>query len=149
MPRMYKHHKPKRVEGRGLGERSTRLMEHIRDIRGDARHKARSVGMKKRAFGQSVASHLTMLRLYRGPSVSAAALERVLIRTLRPSGNRVGIGPPAVPKSAVAVRGPPQPWHRVPAPLLMRNRLRLLFLASLPSCIVRRRVLFVNCAKKN
>ena len=90
--------------GRGLGGGSTRLMEHIRDIRGDARHSARrragECRDKKRAFGQSDDSHLTMLRLCRGPSTSAAALERVLIRTLRPSGNRVGIGLPAVPKSA-------------------------------------------------
>ena len=101
-------------------------MEHIRDLRGDARHNARrragECRDKKRAFGQSDDSHLTTLRLYRGPSTSAAALERVLIRTLRPSGNRVGIGPPAVPKSAaVTVRGRPQPWRRTPAPLLRRN----------------------------
>ena len=83
--------------GKSLGGGSTRFMEHIRDIRGDARHNARrragECRDKKRAFGQSVASHLTMLRLYRGPSAAAAALERVLIRTLRPSGNRVGFGP--------------------------------------------------------
>ena len=51
---------------------------------------------------------------------SASTVDRPLIRTLRPSGNRVGIGP-TVPKSAVTVRGRPQPWHRVPAPLLMRH----------------------------
>ena len=48
-------------------------MEHVRDIRGDARHNARrragECRDKKRAFGQSVDSHLTMLCLYRGPSV--------------------------------------------------------------------------------
>ena len=111
---------------RGLGGGSTRLMEHIRDIRGDARHNARrragECRDKKRAFGQSDDSHLTMLCLFRGPSTSAAALERVLIRTLRPSGNRVGIGPPTVPKPATAtVRGRPPPWRPVPAPLLMRH----------------------------
>ena len=112
--------------GRNLGGGSTRFMEHIRDIRGDARHNARrragECQDKKRAFGQSDDSHLTMLRLYRGPSASAAALERVLIRTLRPSGNRVGLGPRTVPKLATAtVRGRPPPWRRVPAPLLMRH----------------------------
>ena len=100
-------------------------MEHIRDIRGDARHNARrragECRDKKRAFGQSVDSHLTMLCLYRGPSASAAALERVLIRTLRPSGNRVLFGPPAVPKLATDDRGRTPPWHRVPTPLLMRH----------------------------
>ena len=111
--------------GKGLGGGSTRLMEHIRGIRGDARHNARhragECRDKKRAFGQSDDSHLTMLRLYRGPSASAAALERVLTRTLRPSGNRVGFGPPTVPKIATAARGKTPPWRRVPAPLLVRH----------------------------
>ena len=62
-----------------------------------------------------------MLRLYRGPSVAAAALERVLIRTLRPSGNRVKFGPPTVPKFVTVDRGRTPPWHRVPTPLLMRH----------------------------
>ena len=99
-------------------------MEHIRDIRGDARHNARRRAGEgrdeKRALSQSDDSHLTMLRLYRGPSASAGAL--VLIRTLRSSGNRVGIGPPTVPKPATAtVHGRPPPWRRVPAPLLRRH----------------------------
>ena len=86
-------------EGRkGLGGgSSTRLMEHIRDIRGDARHNARRRAGEgrdeKRALSQSDDSHLTMLRLYRGPSASAGALERVLIRILRSSGNRLELAP--------------------------------------------------------
>ena len=63
-------------------------MEHIRGIRGDARHDARhragECRSKRRAFGKYDDSQLTMLRLYRGPATCAAALKRVLIRTQGP-----------------------------------------------------------------
>ena len=93
-----------------------------------------NVEIKKRAFGQSVDSHITMLCLYRGPSASAAALERVLIRTLRPSGNRVLFGPPAVPKLATVDRGRTPLWRRVPTPLLMRHLDPIASTRLPPSC---------------
>ena len=117
-------------------------MEHIRDVRGDVRHNARrragECRDEKRAFGQSVDSHLTMLCLHRGRSASAAALERVLIRISRPSGNRVLFGPPAMPKLATDDRRRTLPWHRVPTPLLMRHLDPIAFVVSRLPVIMRR-----------
>ena len=71
---------------------------------------------KKRAFGHADDSQLTMLRLYRGLLALDEAPESALIRTLQPTGNKVGIGTSVVPNSAVASarRRPPQ-WRRAPA----------------------------------
>ena len=80
------------MEARLASWNTSATFEEMQDITRDVA--LVSVVIKKRAFGKSDDSHLTMLHLYRGPFTSAAALERVLIRTLRPSGNRVGIGPP-------------------------------------------------------
>ena len=101
----------------GLGGGSTRFMEHARDIRGDARQKARhragECRSQKRVFGHTDDSQLTVLRLFRGPSASAAALERVLIRALRPTGNKAGTGSGGVPVvTGTLVRGRPRPWRR-------------------------------------
>ena len=57
-----------------------------------------------------------MLRLHRGPSACAAALERALIRTPQPTRNKLSTGSSGVPKTVVAsARGRPRPWRRAPA----------------------------------